>query len=83
MPQGGFLILRLHVVNEDLPCQAELDAIGRNRTPSQVWVTDDRMSFGDTTSHGGEIRDVISKVEVGGLDEKKGVKRTYFGDDQT
>lgn len=71
MPQGGCLVLRLHVVNEDFPCQAELDATGRNRTPSEVRVTDNRMSFGDETSHGGSIRNVMAEVEVGGLDEKK------------
>ena len=57
MPQGGFLVLRLHVVNEDLPCQAKLDAIRGDGTPPKVWMTDDCMPLGDTASHSGKIRD--------------------------
>ena len=72
MPQGGFLVLRFHVVSEDLPCQAELDTIGRNRTSPKVWVTDERMPLGDTTSHDEGILEVISEVEGVGLDENMG-----------
>lgn len=59
-------------MSENLPCEAELDTIGRNRTPSKVWVADDRMSLGDMTSHGDSIREGIAELEVGEFDEKRG-----------